>query len=421
MQNADVIVVGAGAAGLATAIFVARRRPGARVVALDGAKRLGAKILVSGGGRCNVTNVRVTPEDFYGGNRNVLRRVLRAFTETDAANFFAELGVGLHIEGYGKLFPDSGRALDVVAALVGEAERLGVQLLTRERVTSVARDGEEFEVIARGEDEETRWRASRVVLATGGLSLPKTGSDGYGYELAKRLGHSIVPTTPALDPLVLNGGPHAELAGIAQDVVLTAHVAGERPVRIAGPMLWTHFGVSGPAALNVSRFWQRARVEGREVRITVNFTGLPDFAAADRSLVEAARQQPRLRAATAVHRWVPARVAEALCRLAECQPDLELGRMGRETRRRLAHTLVEWPLPITGTRGYRFAEVTAGGVPLAELDPATMASRACPGLYCVGEIVDVDGRIGGFNFQWAWSSAYVAAAAIARETSDDRE
>lgn len=418
--SADVIIVGAGAAGLATAIFLGRRREDPRVVVLDGAKKIGAKILISGGGRCNVTNVRVSPADFYGGNPNVVRRILSAFPDTAAASFFEEIGVPLHEEENGKLFPDSNSARTVVAALLAEAERLGVDVRAGRRVTAVARADDRFDVQVETPDASSTVSAQHVVLATGGLSLPKTGSDGFGYSLAKRLGHSITPTTPALDPLTLDGRIHRELSGISHDVELTAHVVGEKPVRITGSMLWTHFGVSGPAALNISRFWNRARLDGRDARITANFARA-SFDAVERDLIDAANMQPKAHVATIIHRWVPNRVADAVCTAADVPPDAPAGQLMRDARRRLVHAMVEWPLPVVGTRGYRHAEVTAGGVPLSEIDPATMASRVCPGLYLVGEILDVDGRIGGFNFQWAWSSGFVAADGLARALSSPRK
>ncbi len=452
-RAADVLVVGAGAAGLACAIFAARSNAALRIVVLDGARKVGAKILVSGGGRCNVTNVRVAPADFYGGNPNVLRRVLAAFPETAARRFFEDIGVALHEEDYGKLYPDSNTARTVVDALLAEGVRRGVTVLTQHRVTAMGRasasdrdhpvdsDSEprasagaeaaaqsaahlsrnaaggtkhRFEVAVDAPDGPQIWRADRVVLATGGLSLPKTGSDGFGYELARRLGHDVSPTAPALDPLLLEGGFHAALSGVAHDVELTVHASGSKPVRIAGPMLWTHFGASGPAALNASRFWNMAALAGTPARVTANLLGGLDFSHAEQALIDACQSQPKAQVTSALRRWLPASVAEAACRASGIASHVAAGQLARDARRRLLHVLTELPLPITGTRGYKYAEVTAGGVPLSQIDPSTMQSRVCPGLYLVGEILDVDGRLGGFNFQWAWSSGYVAGAALGR-------
>jgi predicted Rossmann fold flavoprotein len=404
-----VVVVGGGAAGLATAIFAARARPGLRVTVLDGARRLGAKILVSGGGRCNVTNAEVRGADFWDARSPVLRRVLRSFGAARTVAFFREIGVALHEEPGGKLFPDTNRARTVLDALLREAERLGVGLRTEHRVRSVRRAGGGFLLETRGGPFE----AGAVVLATGGLSLPKTGSDGGGYAIAQSLGHSLVPTTPALAPLVLEGRFHGPLAGVTQEVEIAVLAGARKPVRIRGPLLWTHFGISGPAPMNASRFWHRARLMGREVRVVASLLPGDDFPSAERWLLDGARARPALSLRSALGERLPASVAQAIPAELEIPADTPLGRLRREDRRRLVAALLEWPLPVADSRGYNFAEATSGGVPLAEVDPRTMQSRACPGLYLAGEILDVDGRIGGFNFQWSWSSGYVAGRALA--------
>ncbi len=413
----DVVVVGAGAAGLMTAITGARAAPGLRIAALDGARRLGAKIRVSGGGRCNVTNRVVTPADFHTDSPPALRRVLATFDVPHTREFFADVGVALKEEEGGKLFPVSNRADTVVQALLGEAERRGVQLRTGHRVVAVARRAENFALtirnVAATETTTDALVARRVVLATGGLSLPKTGSDGAGYALARYLGHSLVPTTPALVPLTLDGDLHKPLAGIAHEVELTSHVAGQRPRRLRGPLLWTHFGISGPVVLNASRYWLRAQVDGHPATLTANFLPGDEFPEVEHWLVEQSATNARKALHTVLSARLPARVAAAAPEWAGVNPRMPVGHLPRDDRRRLVHALIEWPLPITGSRGYTHAEVTAGGVPLAEVDPGTMASRRCPGLHLVGEIVNVDGRIGGFNFQWAWASGHVAGTALA--------
>jgi len=408
METADVIVVGGGAAGLATAIFAARRRPERKVLVLDGARKLGAKILVSGGGRCNVTNTVVTEADFKGGSSLFVRRVLRAFRVEQTVAFFEELGVTLHEEEGGKLFPDSNRARTVLDALLGEAELRGVRIFPGHRVVSLERQDGRFLV----KTPERSVSAGRVVLATGGLSLPKTGSDGLGLDIARHLGHSLVPTTPALVPLVLQGDFHRTLSGVSQPVELAVRVEGRAPVRITGSLLWTHFGVSGPAVLDASRFWCRARLEGGEATVSACLLPGDDFENVEKRILSAAAERPRLQIQSVVSEKLPASVARAVLLELGLSGETPVGRLSREDRRRLVHTLVDWPLAVTGSRGYSFAEATAGGIPLEEIDPATMASRTCPGLYLVGEILDVDGRIGGFNFQWAWSTGWVAGAAV---------
>jgi len=405
----DLAVVGAGAAGLATAIFAARLCPGAKICALDGARRLGAKILVSGGGRCNVTNAVVRETDFWGGRPAVVRRVLRAFSAQDAVAFFREIGVALHEEQGGKLFPDSGRARTVLDALLAEARKREVRLLTDHRVLAVERARDGFTL----ETSQGSLEARRVVLATGGLSLPKTGSDGSGYRFAGNLGHSIVPPTPALAPLILDGRFHSALAGVSCEAEIVVRAEGLPSQWLRGSLLWTHFGISGPVALDASRHWHRARVLGRVVTLSASFLPGASFEAAERLLLELASARPRTALQNALASVLPASMAAAVIKELGPNGATPLAQLPRDARRRLVHALIEWPLPVRDSRGYGFAEVTAGGVPLIEIDPATMESRKSPGLHLVGEILDVDGRLGGFNFQWAWSTAWVAARGLA--------
>jgi hypothetical protein len=410
-------VVGAGAAGLATAIFTRRLNPARTVLLLDGAKKPGAKILISGGSRCNVTNATVEDTDFWGGTRSIVRRVLRAYSVHDTVAFFEQLGVRLHEEAGGKLFPDSNRARDVLNALLREVDASGVRLHADHRVLDIVRVEGRFRVVTTRGDFE----AGRVVLATGGQSLPKTGSDGAGFAIAQRLGHSITPTTPGLAPLLLAADDdlHRELSGVAQDVALTLWVDGGAAVRIEGALLWTHFGVSGPAALDTSRHWLRAELEGRRPQLTVSFCPHSQFDDLDRRWTALAAERPKASVQSALATMIPASVAAAVLRRLRIDAEVALAHFARDDRRRLVHALLAWPLPVTASRGYNYAEVTAGGVPLTEIDWATMESRVCPGLFLVGEILDADGRIGGFNFQWAWSSARAAANALARlQTSE---
>ena len=410
--SCDVAIVGAGAAGLATAIFIRRANRSCSVVLLDGAKKPGAKILVSGGSRCNVTNAIVSERDFWGGRPAVIRRVLRGFAVDETVAFFREIGVALHEEPNGKLFPDSNRARDVLDALLRESDRAGVMLTPGQRVLGVERSGEGFRVAT----PDGVLTAGSVVLATGGQSLPKSGSDGAGYEMAKRLGHTIVPTSPALAPLVLSEPSiHTRVSGVSQEVELAVWADRAVLVRLAGPLLWTHFGVSGPVAMNASRHWLRARLEGREPSITVSFCPGRRFDEVDAGLQQLAAANPKTMVRSAAASMLPASVADAVLRHLSIDGESALAHFSRAERRRLSRALVEWTLPVADSRGYTYAEATAGGVALSEIDAATMESRVCPGLYCVGEILDVDGRIGGFNFQWAWSSAFVAARAIARQ------
>jgi predicted Rossmann fold flavoprotein len=406
----DVIVAGAGAAGLAAAIFARRFNPHLRVLVLDGARKPGAKILVSGGSRCNVTNRSVNERDFWGGSATILRAVLRAFTAADTIDWFRDLGVPLHEEPGGKMFPDSNQSRDVLDALLREAGARSISLLTEHRVVDVCPSDAGFTV----ETTHGPLSASNIVFATGGRSLPKTGSDGAAYEILRRLGHTIVPPTPALVPLVLDDRQsiHREVTGVSQDVGLAIWIDGAVRTRLHGSLLWTHIGASGPVAMNVSRHWLRAELEGRQIRITINFCGDATFDQIDERLRRLAHESPKMTVQSMLWRFVPASLAAAILSRLSMTASAPVAHLGRDERRKLTHALVEWPLPVVATRGYNFAEATAGGVALDEIDPSTMASRVRPGLFLVGEVLDVDGRIGGFNFQWAWSSGFVASAKL---------
>lgn len=402
----DVVVVGGGAAGLATAIFTARLRSDLRVAVVDGARTLGAKILVSGGGRCNVTNVRVTERDFNGATPAAIRAVLRALPVDDTIAWFAAIGVPLHEEALGKLFPDSNRSRDVLDALLGDAQRAGVRILPATRIGGIERDEDGFRLTTTSGPLHARV----VVLATGGLALPKSGSDGAGYTFAEALGHSIVPTTPALVPLVLDGDRHVALSGVSHNATLRLwNVA--RPRTITGSFLWTHAGCSGPAVLDVSRHWLRARLEGMSPTLALDSVG-ESFDAVDAWWTLERQFRPRAHPVTVAADRVPRALAERLALEAGVAADATMATLTRDTRRRIVHAMTALHLDVRDSRGYTHAEVTAGGVALSEVDPATMHSRRCPGLYLVGEVLDVDGRLGGFNFQWAWASAMQAARGI---------
>jgi predicted Rossmann fold flavoprotein len=409
--ESDVLVVGGGAAGLATAIFAARASPGLRIVVLDGARAPGAKILVSGGSRCNVTNREVTERDFNGGPPAIVRRVLRAFPAARTVEWFTSLGVPLHEEAGGKLFPDSNRSRDVLNVLLRELARASVPLLADHRVLSIEPRGGHFAIgTSRGP-----FTARAVVLASGGLALPKTGSDGAGYGFAQALGHSIVPTTPALVPLILEGGGPfwKDLSGVSAPARVTVSAGGSRH-QATGALLWTHFGISGPAVLDASRHWLRGRLDAGDPVFDVSFAPGEQFDAIEARWLEAARAAPRSTVQHLLSGLLPASLSPVLLRQAGVDPGITLATCARAERRRAIHQLLAWRLPILDSRGYTYAEVTAGGVALSKIDPATMQSRLCPRLFLVGEILDVDGRLGGFNFQWAWSSGFVAGQALGR-------
>ena len=413
-----IAVVGAGAAGLMAAITAARA--GAQVVVMDGARTLGAKILISGGGRCNVTHHEVDETAFAGSTPAAIRKVLRRFTVAQTVAFFADLGVTLKREETGKLFPTDDRARSVLDALLRGAREAGVSLAHPWRVASIARGPSGFTLMA---TDGRHLDAARVILATGGRSIPKSGSDGAGYAFAAGSGHSITDLVlPALVPLLLAEGHFLRaLSGLAAPATVEVRSSkGRRLASFTGPVLCTHFGLSGPAILDISRHLLVARASDPGASLVVNW--MPGATARD--LDERLRTMGGgtvLRAMQGQGQ-LPERLARALCAAAGVDPGTPGYRLTREGRVALARAATELVVPVVGDAGFDFAEVTAGGVPLSELDLATLESRRCPGLYLCGEICDVDGRIGGFNFQWAWASGYVAGMAAAAATAaDDRD
>jgi predicted flavoprotein YhiN len=432
-----VTVVGAGAAGLTAALRAAEA--GARVTLLNAHPGAGLKILMSGGSRCNVTNREVEARDYHGGSRNVVARILRAFPSEATREWFESLGVPLVLEEGGKYFPASDDAQTVLDALLGACERAGVALECGARVVRMEREGAAVE--ARGPwrlgvrsvasssgfsaaahavggtrwslpaSEPERWiEAEAIVLATGGLSFPRTGCDGSGYALAAALGHTIVAPVPALTPLTSDDPLCVFVQGLALEAELTL-AAGGKPVEAArGSLLFTHFGLSGPAALDLSRSWLRAEGQGERI-VRVSFVPgttreelLADWA-------RAAGAEPKL----TVRRWLGRRLSDrlvlVLCAEVGVGPARYASQVERARRAELVERLCARSLRVTGTLGYEKAEVTAGGVALDEVDASTLESRKAPGVFLCGEMLDVDGRLGGFNFQWAWSSGTVAGRA----------
>ncbi|MFO0894657.1 MAG: aminoacetone oxidase family FAD-binding enzyme [Phycisphaerales bacterium] len=408
-ERTEVAVVGAGAAGLFAAIHAARA--GARVVALDGAARLGAKILVAGGGRCNVTHRAVTERDYAGGTPGAIRSVLARFGVAETVDFFRALGVELKEEPTGKLFPVTDDARTVLDALLRAAREAGAALRHPARVGAVTADPRGG-FLVHAADAPGPLRADRVILAAGGCALPKSGSDGSGHRLAASLGHSLTPlVVPALVPLRLPEGHWIRsLAGVATEVELSvpAPPGGTRR-RIRGRLLCTHFGISGPAALDASRHLLHAAAAGAAMEVRIHWLPGLDEAGADEWLLQARGISLRSR----LRERLPERLGDALLAAAGVDPAVTAQQAPRAVRRRLAELLGGGSVPVAGDRGFTFAEATAGGVPLQEIQLKTMESRIRPGLHLCGEVLDVDGRLGGFNFQWAWASGFVAGTAAA--------
>ena len=413
-SNTPLVVVGAGAAGLMAAIWAGRANPQRKIIVLDGASKIGKKILIAGGGRCNVTHYEVTEDAYAGASRNAIRKVLKQFDVSQTIAFFAELGVELKREETGKLFPTTDKAQTVLDALVDEVSRYG-DIRTRHRVESVQKVTGGFVVSGNFDDIV----ADRVVLATGGKSIPKTGSDGGGYQIAMALGHTTTEQIfPALVPLTIPRDHwFRDLKGITLDVTVELwSSAGKRLASFTNSLLLSHFGLTGPAVLDISRYLLDVRSTDLDAQLTINW-----FPKQNSESFSALLKQEKKRSALQLFRsHLPDRLARSL--LATVFEDLDVSRdvkmvrreqlptnqLTKLERRRLTNTATRFIAPIVGDRGFDFAEVTAGGVPLTEVHLKTMASRVCDGLHLCGEIFDDDGRIGGFNFQWAWASGYLA-------------
>jgi predicted Rossmann fold flavoprotein len=388
MIRYDVAVIGGGGAGLMCAIEAGKR--GRRVLVIEHSDQVGKKILISGGGRCNFTNLRVTPENFLSANPHFCKSALARYSPEDFIAMVEHHNIAYHEKELGQLFCDPSAKL-IVKMLIEECRQAGVRIEVDCSVTTVERTADGFTLAtSRGPIQ-----ADALVVATGGLSIPKMGATGFGYELAKRFGHSVVPTRAALAPLTLNENDLAQykdLTGIGLPV--EADCNGQR---FNAPMLFTHRGISGPAILQISSYWQA----GDEVR--VNLLPGSDVLA---WLAERQHSRPDAELKTVLGEVLPKRLAQRLCDLA--LDNRPLRRYRAAELKKIAEQLQCWRFRPSGSEGYRTAEVTAGGVNTDELSSTTMASKRVPGLYFIGEVVDVTGHLGGFNFQWAWASGHAA-------------
>jgi hypothetical protein len=384
-------------------------RAGADVVLLEATSDGGRKILISGGGRCNILPSVVRPDLYVtASSANSLRKMLRSWPQAELRAFFErELGQSLVLEeSSGKLFPASDRARDVRDGLMGRVREAGARVWFEARVRALVREDESWTVVL---DGAPALPVSAVVLATGGLSVPATGSDGAGLRIARELGHEVHPTYPALTPLTADPSPHAELAGVSLDVTIRA--PGARPrFETTGGFLFTHRGWSGPSVLNASHLAVRGLPGGSRQELLVQWTGL-DADAWTARLGSGAT----VRAALAGE--IPRRLADLLCAESGVEPDTPLSALRREHRLALVRALTAYPLPWTGDEGYKKAEVTGGGVALAEVDPRTMESRRAPGVFLCGEMLDAFGPIGGHNFLWAWATGRAAGVGAATRSS----
>lgn len=400
-SDIDVLIVGAGAAGMMCAIEAGKR--GRRVRVIDHARAPGEKIRISGGGRCNFTNLGTSGANFLGENPRFALSALRRFTQHDFIKMVDRHGIAWHEKTLGQLFCDDS-AKQIIRMLTDEMKAAGVTLSLGVGVKTVERAGERFQVDL---DDGSRVTAASLVVASGGKSIPKMGATGWGYEVARRLGLRVTDTRPALVPLTFEPGLLEQLkplAGVSVDAVVRHKAPKDagagRPAKetvFREGLLFTHRGLSGPSILQISSYWREGEA------ITVDLA--PDREAAA-EILAAKTENGKQAVHTAVGHVVPRRLAEALC--ARENLSGKLAEVGDKKLRALAEAVNAWTVKPVGSEGYRTAEVTLGGVDTAALDQQTMEAKTVPGLFFIGEVADVTGWLGGYNFQWAWSSGWAA-------------
>lgn len=392
MQEADIIILGAGAAGMFAAIEAGRR--GRRVVVIDHAKAAGEKIRISGGGRCNFTNTGIAVDRFLGRNPRFALSALRRFTAQDFIARVDAAGIAWHEKTLGQLFCD-GSSKEIIALLLNDLRRAGVDLWLSCTVGEVRRDGGGRFVVETGRGP---LRAGALIVATGGKSIPKMGATGLGYRLAEQFGLPVTETRPALVPFTFAEQELAWMTPLA-GVAVSGRV-GCGKTRFDEAILFTHRGLSGPAVLQISSYWR----EGEAIQVNLApGQDVTNFLAAEK------KANGRMALRTALGKLLP----EKLARLVEAQAgvDKPLAEIGKPQLDEIGRRVTEWSLRPVGTEGYRTAEVTLGGVDTDALDARTMEAKGVPGLYFIGEVVDITGWLGGYNFQWAWSSGWVAGQA----------
>ncbi len=392
----DVLVVGAGAAGMMAAIEAGRR--GRRVRVVDHADRPGEKIRISGGGRCNFTNLGCGPANFLGENPRFATSALRRYTQHDFVKRIDRAGIAWHEKTLGQLFCDDS-AKQIVRMLTDDMAAAGVTLSLKTGVSRIARSGEGFTAIL---SDGSQVMAASLIVATGGKSIPKMGATGWGYEVARQFDIRVTETRPALVPLTFEAGlleTLTPLAGVAVDASVASAPEGAkaRKASFHEAMLFTHRGLSGPAILQISSYWR----EGEAV-VASMAPGRDVF----EELKAAKASNGKQAVHTALGHIVPRRLAESLCQREGASGNL--ADLSDKVLRRLDQAVNAWAVKPVGSEGYRTAEVTLGGVDTAALDQQTMQAKTVPGLYFIGEAVDVTGWLGGYNFQWAWSSGWAA-------------
>ena len=394
MEQFDVIIIGAGAAGLFCAAQAGQR--GRRVLLLDNGKKPGRKILMSGGGRCNFTNLYTEPAAYLSHNPHFCKSALARYTQWDFIDLVNRHGIAWHEKTLGQLFCDDS-AQQIVDLLLAECDKGDVTLRLRSEVLSVARDESGYTLQLNGSTVQ----AEKLVIASGGLSMPGLGATPFGYKIAEQFGLSVFPTRAALVPFTLHK-PLLEQLQTLSGVALETTIDAQDGTRFKEAMLFTHRGLSGPAVLQISSYW----LPGEFVTIDLSpATPLEAFLTAQREA------HPNLSLKNSLAKILPKRLVEVLQAL-KVVPDITLKQLNSKQQTELAQTLHAWRIQPNGTEGYRTAEVTLGGVDTTQLSSKTMEARAVPGLYFIGEVADVTGWLGGYNFQWAWSSAWACAQAL---------
>jgi len=394
VEQFDVIIIGAGAAGLFCAAQAGQR--GRRVLLLDNGKKPGRKILMSGGGRCNFTNLYTEPAAYLSHNPHFCKSALARYTQWDFIDLVNRHGIAWHEKTLGQLFCDDA-AQQIVDLLLAECDKGNVTLRLRSEVLSVARDESGYALQLNGSTVQ----AEKLVIASGGLSMPGLGASPFGYKIAEQFGLSVFPTRAALVPFTLHK-PLLEQLQTLSGVALETTIDAQDGTRFKEAMLFTHRGLSGPAVLQISSYWQ----PGEFVTIDLSpATPLEAFLTAQREA------HPNLSLKNSLAKILPKRLVEVLQAL-KVVPDITLKQLNSKQQTELAQTLHAWRIQPNGTEGYRTAEVTLGGVDTTQLSSKTMEARAVPGLYFIGEVADVTGWLGGYNFQWAWSSAWACAQAL---------
>lgn len=392
ITRCDVVVIGAGAAGLMTALTAGRR--GRQVQVLDHANKVGKKILMSGGGRCNFTNTGTTPANFLSANPHFCKSALARYSPWHFIEMVEKHGIAYHEKELGQLFCDVSSKL-IVKMLVEECQAAGAQIRTQCSVERIEHGSDGFRV----HTTQGLFHCASLVVATGGLSIPSLGATGFGYELARQFGHTVLPTRAGLVPLTLSGKHQerlAELSGVALPVQVRCNGTSFQNF-----MLLTHRGVSGPAILQISSFWQPGD--------TLELDLLPGQDATE-WLRQMKRERPAAELRTVLGEVLPKRLAQRLCE--HWLPDRPVRQLDEPVLRQAGQLLGGFPLVASGTEGYRTAEVTLGGVDTAEVSSSTFESKRVPGLHFVGEVLDVTGWLGGYNFQWAWASGHAAGSVV---------